>query len=411
MQNRDLTVSVTDALQIILRSVRPLDREDVPIMQLSGRILHESIVADKMVPPWNDSAMDGYALIAEDSRGASRDNPAILRIAGEVQAGSFSTAPVEKGTAIRIMTGAPVPVNADCVVQVEDTEEEAGHVRIFREVSQFENYRFAGQSIKKGDVVLHKGERLGSAHMGVLASLNCETARVYKQPKVAIIATGNEIVDLGQNIEDGQIRNVNAYTLMTEATKYGALPKYLGIARDRFEDTKDLFEAALKADVVISTGGVSMGKYDLVKDICSTLGIDIKFGWVNVKPGRPFTFGTKGGKLIFGLPGNPVSTLTSFIQFVRPALLSLMGALHIHKPVVNAFLEEQITKHPGRAHFVRGRFTIRNNSFYVSPTGNQTSSIIRSMSDANCLIIIPEETTSVEAGEQVAIQLINHDEI
>ncbi len=411
MKNKDLTVSVADAAAIILRSVKPLDYEDVPIMQLPGRVLYDPIVADKMVPPWNDSAMDGYALIAEDSKGASRANPVVLRIAGEVQAGGFSVARVEKGTAVRIMTGAPIPENADCVVQIEDTEEQSGYVTIFREVSQYENYRFAGGSIKKGDLVLEQGERLGSGHMGVLASLNCESARVYRQPEVAIIATGNEIVDLGESIVNGQIRNVNAYTLMAEARKCGAIPRYLGIAKDTFEDTRAMFEKALEADVAISTGGVSMGKYDFVKDIYSALGIDVKFGWVNVKPGRPFTFGTKDKKLIFGLPGNPVSTLTSFIQFVRPALLSLMGARHIHKPVVSAFLETDVTKPPGKVHFLRGRFTIRDNTFYVSITGNQTSSVIRSMSDANCLIIIPEETASVKAGDKVAIQLINHDEI
>lgn len=411
MIDRDLTVSVTDALKIVLESVAPLGPEDVSILNLPGRVLFDPIIADHMVPPWNNSAMDGYALIAADSKGSSRDNPLRLRIAGEVQAGSVWQTPVDTGTAIRIMTGAPIPAGADCVIPVEDTEEDTGYVTLFREVSPFENYRFAGESVKKGDLVLDRGERLGSAHMGALASLNCAGARVYARPKVSIIATGNEVVEPGQNIAEGQIRNINAYTLMAEAKKYGALPSYLGIARDTYEDSRKLFEAALDADVVLSTGGVSMGKYDLVRDVYADLGIDIKFGWVKVKPGRPLTFGTKGGKLVFGLPGNPVSTLTSFIQFVRPALLSLMGASRIHKPVVHATLMEDISKQPGKAHYLRGRFTIKDNGLYVITTGNQNSSIIRSMSDANCLIIMPEEATSVRSGEQVRIQLINHEEI
>lgn len=408
---RDLTVSVTDALKIVLDNVTPLGPEDVSILDLPGRVLFDPIIADHMVPPWNNSAMDGYAMIAADSKGSSRNSPLRLRIAGEVQAGSVWQAAMENGTAVRIMTGAPIPANADCVIPIEDTEEDGGYVALFREVSPFENYRFAGESIKKGDVVLNRGERLGSAHMGTLASLNCGGARVYARPRVSIIATGNEVVEPGQNIADGQIRNINAYTLMAEAKKYGALPSYLGIARDIYEDSRKLFEKALDADVVISTGGVSMGKYDLVRDVYADLGIDIKFGWVKVKPGRPLTFGTKAGKLVFGLPGNPVSTLTSFIQFVRPALLSLMGARRIHKPVVNAILLENIAKPPGKAHYLRGRFTIKDNNLYVTTTGNQNSSIIRSMSDANCLIIMPEETTDVRSGEQVRIQLINHEEI
>lgn len=411
MLNRDLTVSVTDALKIILENITPLGPEDVPVAELPGRVLFDPVIAAHMVPPWNDSAMDGYALIAEDSKGAAPKNPLKLRIAGEVQAGSIWQAPLKSGTAIRIMTGAPVPVNADCVIPVEETREDAGYLSIFREVSPFENYRYAGESIKKGDIVLDRGERLGSAHIGVLASLNSGGARVFARPKVSIISTGNEVVDPGECIADGQIRNVNAYTLMVEAKKFGALPSYLGIARDAYEDSRRIFETALEADVVISTGGVSMGKYDLVKDVWSDLGVDIKFGWVKVKPGRPFVFGIKGRKIIFGLPGNPVSTLTSFIQFVRPALLSLMGARRIQKPVVNAILMENVSKKPGKMHFLRGKFTIHDNVFHVITTGNQKSSIIRSMSDANCLIIIPEDATTVKKGEQVAIQLINHDEI
>lgn len=411
MINRDKTVSVGDALKVIMENVTPLGPEDVSIADLPGRVLYEPIIAEHMVPPWNDSAMDGYAFVAGDSKGCSPDNPVKLRVVGEVQAGNIWKKPVENGTAIRIMTGAPIPANADCVVPVEDTEEEAGYVTIFRELSSFENYRFAGESICKGDIVLDKGERMDSAHIGVLASLNCSKTRVYARPTVAIIATGNEVVDPGENMADCQIRNVNAYTLLVEAEKYGALPTYLGIARDNYDDSRRIFEKALEADVVISTGGVSMGKYDLVKDVFSGLGVNIRFGWVKVKPGRPFTFGTKGRKLIFGLPGNPVSTLTSFIQFVRPALLSLMGACRIQKPVVNAIIMEDVSKQPGKMHFLRGKFLIKNNVFYVATTGNQKSSIIRSMSDANCLIILPEETTTMKAGEQVAIQLINHEEV
>ena len=412
MRNNNLTVSLEEAQRIILNSVSPLSCENISIMEAPNRVLCEDIVSDVMIPPLDNSAMDGYAIIADDTQGASKSSPARLQIIGEIQAGGSVTGKrVSRGTAIRIMTGATMPEGADSVIQFEDTEEEAGYVTIFRELVKHKNYRFAGESIKKGDNVLHKGDRLSSAAVGILASLNYNSVKVYKQPTVSIISTGDELADIGEEIQIGQIRDVNAYTLYSEVKKINALPEYLGIAKDRLKDTREIFLEALKSDVVISTGGVSMGKYDLVKEIYSDLGVEIQFEWVKVKPGRPCTFGTKDNKLIFGLPGNPVSTLTSFIEFVRPALLSLMGAKRIRKPVVNAFLEEDIDKQSGKVHLLRGYFTIKNNDFYVSTTGNQNSSILRSMSDANCLMIIPEHTTKVKAGEKVAIQLIDHDEI
>jgi len=412
MRNTNLTVSVEEAQKIILDSVRPLSCEIISILEASNRVLYEDIVSDIMIPPLDDSAMDGYAVIANDTRGASKNSPVRLKIKGELKAGgSIAGKQVSPGTAIRIMTGAPIPQGADSVIQFEDTEEEADHVKIFRETEKHDNYRFAGESIKKESTVLQKGDRLSSADVGILAALNCNEVKVYKQPTVSIISTGDELADIGEEIRNGQIRNVNAYTLYSEIKKYNALPDYIGIVKDTLEDTKEIFSRALKSDVVISTGGVSMGRYDFVKDIYSDLNIEVQFEWVRVKPGRPCTFGKKDNKLIFGLPGNPVSTLTSFIQFVRPALLRLMGAKRIQKPVVTAFLEENFNKQSGKVHLLRGYFTIRNNEFYVSTTGNQKSSVLRSMSIANCLIIIPENTTEVKAGEKVAIQLIDHDEI
>ncbi len=412
MKSAGLTVSVEEALRIILDSVRPLSGESIPIMEASDRVLYDDVVADTNVPPLDDSGMDGYALIAADTAGASRDRPARLEIVGEVQAGASTEGKeVTKGTAIRIMTGAPIPRGADAVIQVEDTEEEGGYVRVFRQATRFENYRFAGESIKVGDTILNRGDRLTSAKVGILASLNHNTVSVYRQPTVSIISTGNELADIGEDMQFGQIRNVNAYTLHAEVGRYGGLPLYLGIVKDTMADAREVFLKALGSDVVISTGGVSMGKYDFVKDIFVDLGIDILFEWVKVKPGRPCTFGKKGDKLVFGLPGNPVSSLTSFIQFVRPALLRLMGATRINKPVVNAVLDEDIKKQAGKVFLLRGRFTIRNNELHVVTTGNQKSSVLRSMSEANCLIVIPEDTTRMKAGERVAIQLIDHDEL
>lgn len=412
MKNINLPISIEEAQKIILESVKSLTDEGISIMESANRVLYEDIVASTMIPPRDNSAMDGYAVIAADTKGATETSPVKLQVIAEIRAGGLLDGKeVLKGTAIRIMTGAPLPKSADSVIPFEDAGEEAGYIRIFNETVKYSNCRFAGEDIKKGDRVLEKGDRLRSADVGILASLNYQTIKVYKQPTVSIISTGDELAEIGEEVQMGQIRNSNAYSLYSEVKKYSGLPDYLGIVKDTLKDTREMFLKAMKSDVIISTGGVSMGKYDFVKEIYSDLNIETKFEWIKVKPGRPCTFGVKENKLFFGLPGNPVSTLTSFLQFVRPALLRLMGAKRIRKPVLNAILEEDLKKQPGKAFLLRGHFSIRNNEFYVSTTGNQNSSVLRSMSRANCLIVIPENTSEVKAGEKVAIQLIDHDEI
>jgi len=411
MRSRNSTVSFEEAQKIILSSISHLGCEEISILETPNRILYEDIVADTKIPPMDDSAMDGYALIADDTRGASRDKPVELKIIGEIQAGSSAIGKqVTRGTAIRVMTGAAIPKGADSVIRFEDTEEESGYVKIFRETLKYEYYRFGGEHIKTGDKVLGKGDRLNSADIGILTSLNYKTVKVYKQPTVSIISTGDELADIGEEAQIGQIRNVNSYTLYSETKKYNGLPEYLGIVKDALKDMKEIFLRAFKSDVVISTGGVSKGRYDFVKEVYSDLDVDIQFERVNIKPGKPCVFGRKENKLIFGLPGNPVPVFISFIQFVRPALLKLMGATKINKPIINAVLEEDIKS--GRVyHMLGGHFTVKDNKFYVSTTGKQKPSMLRSMSKANCLIIIPESITKVKAGEDVAIQLIEHGEI
>ena len=411
MRDKEIAIPVEEALEIVLNTVSPLAWEEVPIIEAADRVLYEDIVSNTSIPFSDDSAMDGYAIIADDTHGASRKNPVRLRIVGEMQAGGPGIGRgVSKGTAIRIMTGALMPEGADSVIKLEDTEEEAGCVKIFREVVRHENRRSAGESITKGERVLRKGDRLKSADVGILASLDYGVVKAYRRPTVSIISTGDEIAEIGEDIQTGQIRNVSAHTLYSEAKKYSALPQYLGIAKDRLNDTKEVLLRALESDVVISTGGVSKGKYDLVKKAYADLGIEILFERVRLKPGAPCVFGRKGNKLLFGLPGYPVPTLIAFIRFVRPALLKLMGAQKIRKPIVNAFLEKDIDSSRIH-HLLRGYFTIRDNEFYVTTAGNQKPSVLRSMSAANCLISVPEDVVKVRAGERVAIELIYHDEI
>jgi molybdopterin molybdotransferase len=407
------TVSFKEAKKLILSSITPLGCEEICILDAYNRVLCENIVSDVMIPPLDNSSMDGYAILADDLHGVSQENPIRLKVIGEIQAGGSNVGHrVVKGAAIRIMTGAPMPEGADTVIPFEDTEENDGYVHVFRATVKHKNYRLAGENIAEGDVVLSRGDRLNSADIGVLASLSRKSVKVYKRATVSIISTGDELIGIDEELKFGQIRDVNAYTLYAEIKKYNGLPEYLGIAKDSPEAVEEMFLKALKSDVVISTGGVSMGRYDFVKEVHARLDVQTRFECVDMRPGKPLTFGTKGNKLIFGLPGNPVSTLTSFIQFVRPALLLLMGAKKISKPLVGAYLQEDITnKQLGKVNLLRGYLTVKDNKMYVSTTGSQKVSVFRSMSEANCLIRIPENVTEVKAGEEVTIQLIHHEEI
>ncbi len=411
MTQRERSVTVKRARELVLNSVKPLPPEKIPILGAAGRVLSEDIISVFNIPPFDNSAMDGYAVIAADTARASRENPIRLKIIDEIRAGDNRIVKrVEEGTAIRIMTGAPMPDGADAVIQFEDTHDD-GDALIMRPVERGENIRLSGEDILRGSTVLSSGDRLKSSDVGLLASLNIESVLVYSRPRVAIIQTGDEIVRVGEEMKPGQIRNSNVYTLFSEIEKYEGLPENLGIARDTPDAIKEKLLQAVGFDVIITTGGVSMGVYDYIKDAISDLGIDIVFEKIKMKPGRPCVFGTKNNTLFFGLPGNPVSAMVTFMQFVRPALLRIMGARRIEKPMINAILEEDIKKKPDREHFIRGYFSIRDGVVFVNTTGPQGSGILRSMSMANCLIILPIGVASVKAGDTITIQLINHEEI
>jgi molybdopterin molybdotransferase len=413
MNKKETTaISPEMACEIILKDITPLGDETITISEGYGRILASDIVSDINIPPFDNSAMDGYALTAASTTGASESTPVTLSVEGEVQAGGVVfNGNLSSGKAIRIMTGAPVPAKADAVTQVEYTAESDNIVSIFRETRPGDNIRRAGEDIALGQTILRRGDRLNSADIGLLASLNRKSVQVFRTPHVAIISTGDEIADPGEELKPGQIRNSNAYTLQSEIRKYNAVPHYIGIARDTVADTREKFLKASGFDVIISTGGVSMGKYDYVADVMKDINIEILIHSISMKPGKPCVFGKLGNKLFFGLPGNPVSTMISFIQFVRPALLRLMGASVISKPVVRAVLDEEIRKKPERTHFIRGFFYVKEEAVHVTTTGPQGSGILRSMHEANCLIILPADMSLAAKGSTVSIQLINHDEV
>ncbi len=411
-KNRNF-VSFDTAYRMILEAVNECGSEMVSLGEVSGRILFRDIRSDINIPPLDNSAMDGFALRWSDTRGATKDSPVELQVCGEIQAGGdFSNIRVEKHSAVRIMTGAPIPDGADAVIPVEHILEDVsrGTIAVLQELQEHENIRHAGEDIKAGQVVLTKGTKLRSAETGLLASLNISEIPVYRKPRVAIISTGDEITEVGDDLKPGQIRNSNAYTLSSEIQKYNGLPHYIGIARDSISVAKELFSKALEYDMVISTGGVSMGKYDLVKDVLMELGAEISFETIRMKPGKPVIFGSRNDTLVFGLPGNPVSTMVSFIEFVRPALLKMSGARYLKKPELLAIADNDLNKKAGRKEFLRGCFSIVDGFAHVSITGPQGSGILRSMSEANCLIILEEDSTGCRKGERVLIQLINHEE-
>lgn len=405
-------VTVETAVDIIMHSIRPLPAETIPLSSAGGRVLSGNIVAAVDIPGYDNSAMDGFAVRAADVAGATRERPVSLRITGEIRAGGGAPPRLDaSGSTVRIMTGAPIPPGADAVVMVEDTAERDDVADIYAPVDAGANIRRAGEDIPSGRIVLLKGDRLRSSEIGLLASLNIAEVSVARRPRVAVISTGDEVTEVGEPLRPGTVRNSNAYILGEELRRCGAEATYLGIARDDSIVTGDLIEKALAYDCIVTTGGVSMGEYDFVRDTLAAMGFDILIETIRMKPGKPCVFGRKGSTLFFGLPGNPVSTQVSFLQFVRPAVLSLMGARRIAKPVVLATLDEAINKKPDRTHFIRGVFTVEDGEFRVRTTGPQGSGILTSMSEANCLIILPVNTSHAAPGDRVTIQLIGHDEI
>jgi molybdopterin molybdotransferase len=415
-------ISVEEALQKVLGEISVLEAESSPILDTLGQVLAEDIKSDINVPPLDNSAMDGYAIRSADTIGASENTPRYLKVIDTVIAGSISKKEVIPGTAIRIMTGAPIPIGTDTVVQFELTNEEKNtdstKIGILEEIRPDLNIRRAGEDIARGTLALRKGTVIRPSEIGLMASLGHSSIKVIRRPVVAVFSTGNELVEIDNALPEGKIHDSNAYSIAALVKKYGCIPKVLGIARDDEAELVGKLKQAQDADMVLTTGGVSMGDYDMVKDILARDG-QMVFWKVRVKPGKPLAFGKikgrdKNGRMKsiphLGLPGNPVSCMVSFELFVRPALLKMMGKKNIAKPIVAAILEETIENDAGRRLYNRAIVEKRNGHYYARMTGSQSSGILTSMSLANGLVIIPEERKTVKKGETVQTLMLDWNE-
>jgi molybdopterin molybdotransferase len=397
-------MTVRDALETILREIHRLKPEQVNLLESLGRVLAEPIFAKRDQPPWDNSAMDGFALSSEDTH----TTPVILKIVGEIAAGGFPCGPVTTGEAVRIMTGAPLPEGADAVVRIEDTDLLDGRkVKVLRQAIPGENVRSHGEDVKAGDRVIAEGTLIGPSEVGMMASVGRARVRVYQRPCVAILATGDELVDPGEPPGPHQIMNSNTYSLAAQVAEAGGNTILLGIARDEPKDLTDKLEAGRSADVILISGGVSVGKYDFVKDVLSQMGAHLSFRKVAMKPGHPFVFGTLQACRIFGLPGNPVSTMVTFEEFVRPALLKMAGHQGIFRPIIRAVMKEPLRKKDGKTHFIRAWVMKEEEQYTVQTTGNQSSGMLSSMVRASGLIIFPDTVQEIRAGEKVLVQLLD----
>jgi molybdopterin molybdotransferase len=379
-----------EALGAILDHATPLGRETVSLADAQGRVLAEEVSSSRDLPPADNSAMDGYAVVTRDLAGASADNPVRLPMAYEVPAGGQAPRPLRAGETARILTGAPVPEGADAVVRQEDTEANANQVAFLIDPPRGDHIRRQGEDVGAGDLVLGAGTVLGPAELGMLSSLGRSFLAVHQRPRVAILSGGDELVEPDGDIAGGRIVSSNSYSIAAQCRELGCEPLYLGIA-----------------------AGVSVGDRDYVRDVLEKLGCRLDFWGVKMKPGYPLAFGRfaepegQRGPLVFGLPGNPVSAVMTFEQFVRPALLKMTGHTKLHRPTLRATLAETLKKKPGRLHFVRVTLERDGERVLAHSTGNQSSGVLRSLCEAQGLLIFPAEASELRQGESATVQVLD----
>lgn len=414
-------ISVEEALERVLSYVSLLEAEEKPILDALGQVVVDDVVSDINIPPLDNTAMDGYAVRAADTVGAADGSPVTLRVVGELAAGYVFDGVVEAGTAVRIMTGAPMPRGADAIVPFEETDEPSGRafgsfaksrgvVGVLKAAEPGANIRRAAEDIRAGQPIIRAGAVLHPAQIGVLASLGRATVRVHRRPVVAILSTGDEVREPGQPLGPGQIYDSNAYSIAAMVRANGGVPKRLGIAKDTVEALTAKLREGLDADMLVTSAGVSRGDYDVVKDVLAKEG-EVDFWTVRMRPGKPLAFGAfaSGARRVphLGLPGNPVSSMVSFELFGRPAIFKMLGRDDWQRPRVRAIAEEAIPNTDARRVFARAIVTRRDGRYYAALTGSQGSGVLTSMAVANAFAVVPEDVPGINAGDEVDAILLD----
>lgn len=406
MQTPPPAASVEQAREWILRSVRRLPAEVIPLPEGAGRILADDIIAPADLWPFARAAMDGYALRAEDVARASPEHPAALRITGAGLAGSASGPRVTPGTAVRIATGAPVPEGADAVIPFEEVEVKEDVVVVPGVVPGGKHIFPAGEDAWRGEVILHAGAVLRGGNLGLLASLGITSITVVRRARVAILAVGDELVEPGIVPGPGQVVESNSYMLSAEVQSLGGISVRLGIARDDLDDLVTRIHAGLRADALIVCAGMSVGERDLVKEALHRAGVALVFWRVPMKPGKPAAFGLAEDTPVFGLPGTPGAAMVAFEELVRPALRRMMGCCNVDRSWLPARLETPVRVTPGRRRYLWARATVHADGLSVEPLRGQGTATLRSVSDANALILIPPEAGELRRGDRARVQLL-----
>jgi molybdopterin molybdotransferase len=392
-----MTLSFTEARESVLREVSCLAAtEEVALAEAAGRVLAESVTADRDYPPFPRSARDGFAVRAADL-------PGQLRITGEVRAGEVFRGSVGAGEAVEIMTGAPLPEGADAVIMIEHVERDGGHLTTGRTQAPGDNFTPQGAEARKGAAVLDPGIRLGYAEIAAMAMVGRPCVSAYRRPRVAILPTGDEIVEAGEQPREFQIRNSNAWSLAVQVRRAGGVPEILPIARDHYESTRDAIERGLKADLLLLSGGVSAGKYDIVERVLADFGARFFFDRVLIQPGQPLVFGTAQNKFFFGLPGNPASTMVTFELFARAAIDRLSGANSAPLPLLRARLTRDFHHKPGLTRFLPAH--VSEDGANVTPEPWQGSGDIASLARANAFLVAETDRESWAAGDDIRVLL------
>jgi molybdopterin molybdotransferase len=396
-------LSVSNAQQRILECVHKLDIESVGLERSTGRVLAYDVRANRDLPPYDVSAMDGYAVRSADLAKI----PAMLEVIEDIKAGDLPAKTVQTGQCARIMTGAPVPQGADAVIRVEETRPSTKNlVQINAAVKPGNDVRLRGEGMRNGDVVLTAGTEITPGVTGVLATVKQSQVQVYRHPRVAILSTGNELEDIDDPVDPNKIPNSNSYALMAQLQALGIEPDLLGIARDEPAELEEYLQRGLRFDVLLVSGGTSVGVHDYVRPIIESLGVEMKFWRVAMKPGHPVAFGVTAHTRFFGLPGNPVSSMVCFEQFVAPALRRMMGHQRLFRRTIAARMTHSIKHQPGRTEFVRVTLAKEASGYAATSTGAQGSGMLLSMAMADGLLVIPAESTGLSADSEVTVQLL-----